>query len=145
MSVNKYLTKVDDVVMNIVDNDVIKYGFEEVFNRQIHYLNCTRISSSGLRLMQTIGAPYKYEMSKTNYLINKYSDNPDKYLNILEERHKANLKYEKDNPPIVYEKKKKTTKRTTKEKKEKVIKERKPKIDTKALKISKLNFKIKAI
>lgn len=116
----RYIIPLDASIKNICTNAVAKYGIDKAIENQLHYLNCTRIVN-GLRLMQTIGTPYQYEMSKLAYIINTYlSDDEDKislYYNKTAELHKANLKYEKDNPPLIYDKSKKVKNaRTTRKK-----------------------------
>lgn len=115
-----YIIPLDDNVKRICSNSVAKYGIDKAIENQLHYLDCTRIVN-GLRLMQTIGTPYQYEMSKLAYMLDTYlSDDEDKfslYYNKIAEIHKANLKYEKDNPPIIYDKSKKVKNaRTTRKK-----------------------------
>lgn len=116
----RYIIPLDDNVKRICSNSVAEYGIDKAIENQLHYLDCTRIVN-GLRLMQTIGTPYQYEMSKLAYMLNTYlSDDEDKlslYYNKIAEIHKANLKYEKDNPPIIYDKSKKVKNaRTTRKK-----------------------------
>lgn len=116
----RYIIPLDDSVKRICSNSVAEYGIDKAIENQLHYLDCTRIVN-GLRLMQTIGTPYQYEMSKLAYMLDTYlSDDEDKislYYNKIAEIHKANLKYEKDNPPIVYDKSKKVKNaRTTRKK-----------------------------
>lgn len=117
----RYIIPLDDSVKRICSNSVAEYGIDKAIEIQLHYLDCTRIVN-GLRLMQTIGTPYQYEMSKLAYIINTYlsDDEEDKislYYNKIAEIHKANLKYEKDNPPIIYDKSKKVKNaRTTRKK-----------------------------
>ena len=116
----RYIIPLDDNVKRICSNSVAEYGIDKAIENQLHYLDCTRIVN-GLRLMQTIGTPYQYEMSKLAYMLDKYlSDDEDKlslYYNKIAEIHKANLKYEKDNPPIIYDKSKKVKNaRTTRKK-----------------------------
>ena len=116
----RYIIPLDDNVKRICSNSVAEYGIDKAVENQLHYLDCTRIVN-GLRLMQTIGTPYQYEMSKLAYMLDTYlSDDEDKislYYNKIAEIHKANLKYEKDNPPIVYDKSKKVKNaRTTRKK-----------------------------
>lgn len=116
----RYIIPLDDNVKRICSNSVAKYGIDKAIEIQLHYLDCTRIVN-GLRLMQTIGTPYQYEMSKLAYMLDTYlSDDEDKislYYNKIAEIHKANLKYEKDNPPIIYDKSKKVKNaRTTRKK-----------------------------
>lgn len=115
-----YIIPLDDSVKRICSNSVDEYGIDKAIEIQLHYLDCTRIVN-GLRLMQTIGTPYQYEMSKLAYMLDTYlSDDEDKislYYNKIAEIHKANLKYEKDNPPIIYDKSKKVKNaRTTRKK-----------------------------
>ena len=111
----------NDNVKRICSNSVAEYGIDKAIENQLHYLDCTRIVN-GLRLMQTIGTPYQYEMSKLAYMLDTYlsDDDEDKislYYNKIAEIHKANLKYEKDNPPIIYDKSKKVKNaRTTRKK-----------------------------
>ena len=116
----RYIIPLDDSVKRICSNSVAEYGIDKAIENQLHYLDCTRIVN-GLRLMQTIGTPYQYEMSKLAYILDTYlSDDEDKislYYNKIAEIHKANLKYEKDNLPIIYDKSKKVKNaRTTRKK-----------------------------
>ena len=117
----RYIIPLDDNVKRICSNFVAEYGIDKAIENQLHYLDCTRIVN-GLRLMQTIGTPYQYEMSKLAYMLDTYlsDDDEDKislYYNKIAEIHKANLKYEKDNPPIIYDKSKKAKNaRTTRKK-----------------------------
>lgn len=117
----RYIIPLDDSVKRICSNSVDKHGIDKAIEIQLHYLDCTRIVN-GLRLMQTIGTPYQYEMSKLAYMLDTYlsDDEEDKislYYNKIAEIHKANLKYEKDNPPIIYDKSKKVKNaRTTRKK-----------------------------
>lgn len=116
----RYIIPLDDSIKRICSNSVAEYGIDKAIENQLHYLDCTRIVN-GLRLMQTIGTPYQYEMSKLAYMLDTYlSDDEDKlslYYNKIAEIHKANLKYEKDNPPIIYDKSKKVKNaRTTRKK-----------------------------
>jgi hypothetical protein len=117
----RYIIPLDDSVKRICSNSVAEYGIDKAIENQLHYLDCTRIVN-GLRLMQTIGTPYQYEMSKLAYILDTHlsDDEEDKlslYYNKIAEIHKANLKYEKDNPPIIYDKSKKVKNaRTTRKK-----------------------------
>lgn len=117
----RYIIPLDDSVKRICSNYVDEYGIDKAIEIQLHYLDCTRIVN-GLRLMQTIGTPYQYEMSKLAYMLDTYlSDNEEDkislYYNKIAEIHKANLKYEKDNPPVIYDKSKKVKNaRTTRKK-----------------------------
>lgn len=117
----RYIIPLDDNVKRICSNSAAEYGIDKAIENQLHYLDCTRIVN-GLRLMQTIGTPYQYEMSKLAYMLDTYlsDDEEDKlslYYNKIAEIHKANLKYEKDNPPIIYDKSKKVKNARTARKK----------------------------
>lgn len=117
----RYIIPLDRSIKNICTDAVAKYGIDKAIENQLHYLDCTRIVN-GLRLMQTIGTPYQYEMSKLAYILETYlsEDEEDKlslYYNKIAELHKANLKYERDNPPVIYDKSKKVKNaRTTRKK-----------------------------
>ena len=103
-------------------------------------------------MMQTIGYPYKREISsyfyalenQVNFLTVEDSDvskfNKQEWINKLLERHKANLEYEKENPPVWYDgKPKKGGKRKPKVKEGDMFPE-----ETKKAKISKAEAKLKA-
>lgn len=109
-----YIIELDSIDINIANNKVDELGIEEFLTQQLYYLDCTRISNNGMRLMQTIGYPYRRELSlylyalenKVNFLTVKDSDiskfNKDYWINKLLERHTSNIEYEKENPPVWY-------------------------------------------
>ena len=83
----------------------------EVLDNILEELDCTKVSSIG-RVMQTINYRYKFLMEAYNYVLNCAMDanriNIEQfnfYKGKLDERHIANLEFEKDNPPVVYTKK----------------------------------------
>lgn len=85
----------------------------EVLDNILEELDCTKISPIG-RIMQTINSRYKFLMEAYNYVLNCAMDanriNIEQfnfYKGKLDERHIANLEFEKDNPPVVYTNKKK--------------------------------------
>ena len=100
-----YITSLDDSDRKIIDKRVAEKGIEEYLNQQLIYLDCSRIIQ-GMRMMQTIGYPYKREISSYLYALETVAGNDfdfDKeWINKLFRRHQANLKYEKENPPIWY-------------------------------------------
>ena len=148
--IKKYHTKLDGIDKRMIDDKVAKKGIEGYLNQQLVYLDCSRILQ-GMRMMQTIGYPYKREISSYVYVLENYSSsincpddydkNPDEYwIDKLLERHKANLEYEKENPPIWYDgKPKKGCKRKPKAKEGDMFPE-----ETKKAKISKAEAKLKA-
>lgn len=120
----KYTMVVDEQVQAMAVKDVSTCGADEFFNKACVRLDCSRIVND-MRIMQTIGIPYKYEVTRTligiDYALQQGwidENKKDEYVSKLVALHKRNLKYEVDNPPIIYEKKKdvKKTTRTTRKK-----------------------------
>ena len=120
----KYTMVVDEQVKAMAIKDVSTCGADEFVAKACVRLDCSRIKDD-MRMMQTIGTPYQYEVSRTLYGINYALEQAwidenkrDEYVSKLVALHKRNLKYEEDNPPIVYDKKKglKKTTRTTRKK-----------------------------
>lgn len=100
-----YITSLDDSDREIIDKRVAEKGIEGYLNQQLIYLDCSRIIK-GMRMMQTIGYPYKREISSYLYALETVAGNDfdfdEKWTNKLLKRHQANLEYEKENPPIWY-------------------------------------------
>ena len=149
--IKKYHIDLDDADRAIINKRVGEKGIEEYLNQQLVYLDCSRIIQ-GMRMMQTIGYPYKREISSyiyalenlVNFLTVEDSDiskfNKEEWINKLIERHNANIEYEKENPPIWYDgKPKKCGKRKPKAKEGDMFPE-----ETKKTKISKTEAKLKA-
>lgn len=120
----KYTMVVDEQVKAMAIKDVSTCGADEFVAKACVRLDCSRIKDD-MRMMQTIGTPYKYEATRTligiDYALQQGwidENKKDEYVSKLVALHKRNLKYEKDNPPIVYDKKKglKETTRTTRKK-----------------------------
>lgn len=126
----KYTMVVDEQVQAMAIKDVSSYGADEFVAKACVRLDCSRIKDN-MRMMQTIGTPYKYEATRTligiDYALQQGwidENKKDEYVSKLVALHKRNLKYEEDNPPIVYDKKKglkKTTRTTRKKAKEGTI------------------------
>lgn len=140
--IKKYHTNLDEVDKGMIDKSVAEKGIEEYLNQQLIYLNCSRIIQ-GMRMMQTIGYPYKREICSYIYALNGLAEDPEYeqvWLTKLLERHNANIEYEKENPPIWYDDKpKKTATRKRKVKEADLFPE-----ETKKAKISKAEAKLKA-
>lgn len=138
----QYITELDQHDTSIIDKRVAEKGIKEYLTQQLIYLDCSRVIN-GLRMMQTIGYPYKREISSYLYALEIIDDDPDYYkfwIDKLIERHKANLEYEKENPPIWYDgKPKKGNKRKPKAKEGDMFPE-----ETKKVKVSKAEAKLKA-
>lgn len=126
----KYTMVVDEQVKAMAIKDVSTCGADEFVAKACVRLDCSRIKDD-MRMMQTIGTPYKYEATRTligiDYALQQGwidENKKDEYVSKLVALHKRNLKYEEDNPPIVYYKKKglkKTTRTTRKKAKEGTI------------------------
>lgn len=126
----KYTMVVDEQVKAMAIKDVSTCGADEFVAKSCVRLDCSRIKDD-MRMMQTIGTPYKYEATRTligiDYALQQGwidENKKDEYVSKLVALHKRNLKYEEDNPPIVYDKKKglkKTTRTTRKKAKEETI------------------------
>lgn len=119
----KYTMKLDNIDKKLCSGYVARLGIDGAIESQFKHLDCSRVKD-GLRLMQTIGVPYTYEMSKLAFILYTYlsEDEEDKlkaYLDRLVQLHKDNLKYEETNPPIVYDKSKKVKNARTPRKKAK--------------------------
>lgn len=119
-----YTIQIDEQVQSMAVKDVSTCGADEFVTKACVRLDCSRIMDN-MRMMQTIGTPYQYEVSRTlhgiNYALEQGwidENKRDEYVSKLVALHKRNLKYEEDNPPVVYDKKKglKKTTRTTKKK-----------------------------
>lgn len=120
----KYTMVVDEQVQAMAVKDVSTCGADEFVAKACVRLDCSRIKDD-MRMMQTVGTPYKYEVARTligiDYALQQGwidENKKDEYVSKLVALHKRNLKYEEDNPPIIYDKKKglKKTTRTTKKK-----------------------------
>lgn len=119
-----YTMQIDEQVQAMAIKDISTCGADEFVAKAYLRLDCSRIMDN-MRMMQTIGTSYQYEVSRTLYGINYAleqgwidENKRDEYVSKLVALHKRNLKYEEENPPIVYDKKKglKKTTRTTKKK-----------------------------
>lgn len=119
-----YTMIVDEQVQAMAVKDISTCGADEFIDKACVRLDCSRIVND-MRMMQTIGSPYRYEVTRTligiDYALQQGwidENKKDEYVSKLVALHKRNLKYEEDNPPIIYDKKKglKKTTRTTRKK-----------------------------
>ena len=117
-----YTMLIDEQVKTMAIKDISTCGADEFVAKACVRLDCSRIKDD-IRMMQTIGTPYQYEVSRTlhgiNYALEQGwidENKRDEYVSKLVALHKRNLKYEEDNPPIIYVKK--TTRTTRKKAKE---------------------------
>ena len=122
-----YIIELDRFDISLINKYIVEKGIDNFLSQQLVYLDCSRIINN-MRMMQTIGTPYKYEVTRALYGISYAleqgwidENKRDEYVSKLVALHKRNLKYEEDNPPIIYDKKKglnKTTRTTRKKAKE---------------------------
>lgn len=119
-----YTMVVDEQVQAMAIKDISTCGADEFIDKACVRLDCSRIKDD-MRMMQTIGTPYRYEVTRTligiDYALQQGlidENKKDEYVSKLVALHKRNLKYEEDNPPVIYDKKKglKKTTRTTRKK-----------------------------
>lgn len=135
----KYYTDLDEFDRAMIDKRVEEKGIEEYLNQQLVYLDCSRVID-GMRMMQTIGYPYKREICSYIYAVEMHAVHKHTWENRLIERHNANIEYEKENPPVWYDgKPKKSTTRKRKVKEGDMFPE-----ETKKAKVSKAEAKLKA-
>lgn len=102
-----YFVDITENDVDILNQRIAKYGVDEIYNRQLHFLDCSRTirgEKGNIRAIQTIDYTYKFELSLTAYLVEAYMNDEyyDDYVNQLVTIHKNNLEYEKDNPPVIY-------------------------------------------
>lgn len=123
---SKYITRIDDVDKRMALNRLKNNDIKSIVDKDIAFLDCTR-QIDNKPIIQTIDHTYRYIISKLIYLITniELSESEYKlYVDKIKERHKANIEYEKEHIPIVYNKSKtKVNKQINKEKKTKETKE----------------------
>lgn len=148
---NNYIQELDCYTKSIIDDYVTTKGKDKTWELYLSYIDCTKFANNGTRVRQTIGYPYKADITAIIYLIETYFDNSDdKYVELIKV-HNANLEFEKINPPIVYVNKRNTKQKINKETKAKKQKDRKEpsaaerKLAAKIGKINALSFKLKPI
>lgn len=147
---NNYYQECDDFQKAIIDIDIKRQGREKTWDIYYDYIDCTRISANGVRIMQTIGIPYINEMSEILHLVyNYFKDDLDNRLQLILNRHNANIEFEEINPPVIYKDKKKasTIKNINKKKADNKDKTKTPsaaekKLANKVLKLNALSFKM---
>lgn len=154
--ISSYIIPIDRFYVDLIKSEVNRLGKEEVYNRQLKQLDCTRITETGIRIQQTIGLPYSSEITQMLYLIETYfKDDEDNRLQQILDIHKRNIEFEKENPPIIYKSKSKTAKVKTSKPKQtkmkfddngkpvKTVAERK--LAIKAIKMNSLKFNLKPV
>ena len=102
--IQNYIDEPDSFMIDFVPQEIQSVGLESFLEYKFLTLDCTRVCEDGLRPSQTIGYPYRYDITETVYTIKNYVDidKQDEYFERLLKRHNDNLEYEKINPPIWY-------------------------------------------
>ena len=105
---NEYYTTLDNLDKSMIDSKIAEKGVDKFLSQQLIYLDCSRIIQ-GMRMMQTIGYPYRRELMIFFYVLDKavwtdgkQDEHHKEWSDKLIALHEANLKYEEINPPIWY-------------------------------------------
>ena len=122
-----YTMVIAEDVKSMAIKEVNTKGIDKYMADALVRLDCSRVIDN-MRMMQTVGTPYRYDVTKVLTAIEtllaqgRIDENKrDECVSKLVALHKRNLKYEEENPPIIYDKKKglkKTTRNTRKKAKE---------------------------
>ena len=101
----KYIITLEKSDIDIINTTIAKKGIEGFFSQQLVYLDCSRIVKE-VRITQTTSFKYRVDISRYLHVINsiKNTEQYDIWLNKLITLHNNNLEYEKENPPIIYDK-----------------------------------------
>lgn len=156
----EYLIEYDeDWSIDFMMSEIYTKSITELLDNILNRLDCTKKYPSGIRVMQTIGYPYKREITRFFFVLDNVEEDNIKedYYQKLVDRHNSNLEFEADNPPIWYSKKyklenerkaKERTSKVTKSRAAKLTKEQKASLTLKekikSMGITKLNLTIKA-
>lgn len=101
----KYIITLEKSDIDIINTTIAEKGIEGFFFQQLVYLDCSRIVKE-VRITQTTSFKYRVDISRYLHVINsiKNTEQYDIWLNKLITLHNNNLEYEKENPPIIYDK-----------------------------------------
>ena len=101
----KYIITLEKNDIDIINTTIAEKGIEGFFSQQLVYLDCSRIVKE-VRITQTTSFKYRVDISRYLHIINsiKNTEQYDIWLNKLITLHNNNLEYEKENPPIIYDK-----------------------------------------
>lgn len=101
----KYIITLEKSDIDIINTTITEKGIEGFFSQQLVYLDCSRIVKE-IRITQTTSFKYRVDISRYLHVINsiKNTEQYDIWLNKLITLHNNNLEYEKENPPIIYDK-----------------------------------------
>ena len=85
-----YQINLDKFDIEMLNNNVVEKGIENYLSLLLVYLDCSRIINN-MRMMQTIGYPYKRYISIYLYILNNILDNTREVLDIINEYMKPLL------------------------------------------------------
>lgn len=146
----------EDIACDIAISSKIinEIGFNNWFENQLSkFLDCSKLSSTGHRLIQTNFKHYNYEITTIIAMIERYAEDKDYYYERLLKQHNSNLEFEaingfeyislNDNAKKVTKKRSKQTsiKFSNEDKKESVAER---KLKAHIAKINSLNIKLNA-
>ena len=101
-----YIMNIDEQVKAMAIKDISTFGADEFVTKACVRLDCSRVIND-MRMMQTIGTPYQYEVGRTLYGISYAleqgwidENKRDEYVSKLVALHKRNLKYEEDSKDV---------------------------------------------
>ena len=96
--IKAYIDEPDSFMLDFVPHEIESVGLEKFLEYNFNILDCTRITKSGLRPMQTIGYPYRVYISRYVYILDNIlnKDNYNEYVNKLISLHLKNLDFEKE-------------------------------------------------
>ena len=141
----KYKVALDKTDFNIIEQNLERYEeISEYLDRSLLYLDCTRVYPNGMRAMQTIGYPYRHEISVYFVILEHVKDESVKkeYEQKLIDRHDANLAHEAEVGTVWYDKKHKNKWGITEVKEKKQRKPKGPKVSAKAAKAAQKALKL---
>lgn len=151
-----YIERPDAFMQDYIPHEINRLGLDVFLDYSIGALQANKVWPDGLRPIQTTSYIYVRAVTEIVHTIKTYVTDlseQDKWYNKLLEQHRFNLEYEKDNPPVDYDKDKKENKtkstkpkRTTTDKKSK--KDNKPsaaeiKLMNRVAKLSSLSINFK--
>lgn len=140
-----YIVPLDKHDIHVLEAAVFTNGVTGTLDKYLEYLDCTRTFPSGIRIIQTIGLPYRHLVSMFLNLIDRLEDDAlkNKYKELLEDRHHKNLEFEKEHPPVIFKSPKKVKNKTEPKEKEKKPSKKVLKQAEKMAKIGKLKINFK--
>ena len=136
--------EIEDIHNKACSVDIL--DFTAYLDKLLTYLDCTRVTASGNRIVQTIDHMYKHDVTAFLYVLGLVTDKDVKkeYRKKLNDIHEKNLEFEAENPPRIYvSKKPKSRAKSTKEPRENKPSKKALKAASKVAKINMLKINLK--